>query len=108
MSAILVGEICELIDSELTFISARYSKSSRTVVYTNIFSLSILLTLCAILGVVVTSATEVIYGKATWNPLQVSSLMGNRAAQFFTALMWGFAVFSTNSMYLTTAQAEQG
>jgi NCS1 family nucleobase:cation symporter-1 len=59
----------------------RYAKNSRTVVWTNIFSLSVLLTLCAILGVVVTSATEVIYGKATWNPLQVSQLMDNRAAQ---------------------------
>lgn len=83
----------------------RYAKSSKTVVWTNIFSLSILLTLCAILGVVVTSATEVIYGKATWNPLQVSQLMENRAAQFFSALMWGFAVFSTNISANSTAVA---
>lgn len=40
----------------------RYAKSPRTVVWTNLFSLSILVTLCAILGVVVTSAAEVIYG----------------------------------------------
>jgi NCS1 family nucleobase:cation symporter-1 len=83
----------------------RYAKNSRTVIWTNIFSLSILLTLCAILGVVVTSATQVIYGAATWNPLQVSMLMHNRAAQFFSALMWGFAVFSTNISANSTAVA---
>lgn len=35
------------------------------------FSLTILVTLAAALGVVVTSAAEVIYGKKTWNPLEV-------------------------------------
>jgi NCS1 family nucleobase:cation symporter-1 len=83
----------------------RYAKNPRTVIWTNIVSLSVFLTLCALLGVVVTSATEVIYGKATWNPLQVSALMENRAAQFFSALMWGFAVFSTNISANSTAVA---
>lgn len=73
------------------------------VVWTNIFSLTILVTLCAILGVVVTSAAQVIYGVSTWSPLQVSSLMGNRAAQFFSAFMWALAVLSTNISANSTA-----
>jgi len=35
------------------------------------FSLTILVTLAALLGVVVTSAAQTIYGVSTWNPLQV-------------------------------------
>ncbi|BGP13117.1 hypothetical protein JCM10213_000880 [Rhodosporidiobolus nylandii] len=80
----------------------RYAKSPRRVPATNIFSLTVLVTLCAILGVVVTSATEVIYGKVTWSPLQVSSLM-DRAPAFFSALMWGLAVLSTNISANSTA-----
>ncbi|PAV19525.1 NCS1 nucleoside transporter [Pyrrhoderma noxium] len=83
----------------------RYAKSPRTVVWTNLFSLSILVTLCAILGVVVTSAAEVIYGVSTWSPLQVSSLMENRAAQFFSALCWAISVIATNISANSTAVA---
>jgi NCS1 family nucleobase:cation symporter-1 len=32
----------------------------------------------------------------TWNPLQVAVLWQNRAAQFFAALCWAFAVIGTN------------
>ena len=104
----------------------RYAKSPRNVVISNIFSLTILVTLAAILGVVVTSAAEEIYGVSTWNPLQVSailsfvnaccrensssdsfyqvsSLMGNRAAQFFSALMWALAALVTNISANSTA-----
>lgn len=83
----------------------RYAKSSKVVIWTNIFSLTILVTLCAILGVVVTSATSVIYGVSTWSPLQVSSLMGSRAAQFFSAACWALAVLSTNISANSTAVA---
>lgn len=79
------------------------AKSSKVVIWTNIFSLTILVTLCAILGVVVTSAAQVIYGVSTWSPLQVSSLMGSRAAQFFSAFMWALAVLSTNISANSTA-----
>ncbi len=72
-------------------------------IWTNIFSLTILVTLCAILGVVVTSSAQVIYGVSTWSPLQVSSLMGNRAAQFFSAACWACAVLSTNISANSTA-----
>jgi NCS1 family nucleobase:cation symporter-1 len=63
-----------------------------------------LVTLCAILGVVVTSACEVIYGVQTWNPLQVAVLM-DRGPMFFVAFCFGFAVLSTNISANTTAVA---
>ncbi|GJN87706.1 hypothetical protein Rhopal_000661-T1 [Rhodotorula paludigena] len=81
----------------------RYAKNRRTVVWSNIFSLTVLVTLCAILGVVVTSAVEVIYGVSTWSPLQVSSLMDNRAAQFFSAVPWALSVLATNISANSTA-----
>lgn len=62
------------------------------------------MTLCAILGVVVTSAVEVIYGVKTWNPLQVAVLM-DRAPMFFVAFCFGFSVLSTNISANTTAVA---
>lgn len=74
----------------------RYAKSPRTVAWTNVFALSIPVTLCAILGVVVTSAVQVIYGVKTWNPLQVCALWDSRAAQFFAAFCWALAVIATN------------
>ncbi|KAJ7107148.1 NCS1 nucleoside transporter family [Mycena crocata] len=68
----------------------------RAVVWTTILSLSFLITLCSILGVVVTSATQVIYGVSTWNPLQVCELWSSRAAQFFAALCWALTAVATN------------
>ncbi|GAA5971372.1 hypothetical protein JCM11641_008327 [Rhodosporidiobolus odoratus] len=80
----------------------RYARNPRAVPATNILSLTFLVTLCAILGVVVTSSAQVIYGVTTWSPLQVSALMG-RAPKFFTAFCWGLAVLSTNISANSTA-----
>jgi NCS1 family nucleobase:cation symporter-1 len=74
----------------------RYAKNRSHVVWTQAIGLGILVTLCAILGVTVTSAVQEVYGILTWNPLQVPVLWHNRAAQFFCALCWGFAVLATN------------
>ncbi|KAJ7275269.1 NCS1 nucleoside transporter family [Mycena haematopus] len=81
----------------------RFAKSPRAVVWTNIISLSVPVTLCSILGVVVTSATQVIYGVSTWNPLQVAELWSSRAAQFFAAFCWALAVLATNIAANSTA-----
>jgi len=81
----------------------RFAKSPRAVVWTNIVSLSIPVTFCSILGVIVTSAAQVIYGVSTWNPLQVCELWSSRAAQFFAALCWSFAVLATNISANSTA-----
>ncbi|TVY88894.1 Uracil permease [Lachnellula willkommii] len=74
----------------------RYAKYPKQVFWTQAIGLCVLVTLCGILGVTVTSACQQIYGVTTWNPLQVSVLWENRAAQFFSALCWMFAVIGTN------------
>lgn len=74
----------------------RYAKNPKQVFWTQAVGLCVLVTMCGILGVTVTSACQQIYGVTTWNPLQVSILWENRAAQFFSALCWMFAVIGTN------------
>jgi len=81
----------------------RFAKSPKMAFWTNIISLSILVTLCSILGVVVTSATLVIYGVSTWNPLQVCELWSSRVAQFFAAFCWALAAVATNISANSTA-----
>ncbi len=74
----------------------RYAKKPQQVWWPQFIGLVILVSLCGILGIVVTSATRVIYGKLTWNPLQVEDLWENRAAQFFASACWAFAIIGTN------------
>lgn len=74
----------------------RYAKKPKQVWWPQFIGLVILVTLCGILGIIVTSATKVIYGVETWNPLQVEVLWENRAAQFFASLCWAFAIIGTN------------
>ncbi|KAJ7626212.1 permease for cytosine/purines, uracil, thiamine, allantoin-domain-containing protein [Roridomyces roridus] len=81
----------------------RYAKSPRVVVCATILSMSIFLTLAAILGVVVTSAVQVIYGISTWNPLQVGELWDSRAAQFFAAFCWALSAIGSNVAANSTA-----
>ncbi|KAL1748587.1 permease for cytosine/purines, uracil, thiamine, allantoin-domain-containing protein [Schizophyllum fasciatum] len=81
----------------------RYAKSPRTAALTNVFALTVPVTLCVILGVVVTSAAQVIYGISTWNPLQVCVLWNNRPAQFFAGFCWALSVLVTNISANSTA-----
>ncbi|EGP83231.1 uncharacterized protein MYCGRDRAFT_49811, partial [Zymoseptoria tritici IPO323] len=74
----------------------RYAKDSTQVFWTQTVGLCVLVTMCGVLGVTVSSAFEVIYGKVTWNPLEVARLWENRPAQFFAGLCWAFAVIGTN------------
>lgn len=74
----------------------RYAKKPRQVWWPQLFGLVILVTICGLLGIIVTSATQVIYGVKTWNPLQVEVLWNNRAAQFFASFMWAFSTMMTN------------
>ncbi|OKL59023.1 hypothetical protein UA08_05545 [Talaromyces atroroseus] len=74
----------------------RYARRPREVFWTQAVGLIILVSLCGLLGATVSSASEVIYGQLTWNPLQVALLWNNRAAQFFAAFCWAFAAMGTN------------
>ncbi|KAL5334018.1 permease for cytosine/purines, uracil, thiamine, allantoin-domain-containing protein [Aspergillus crustosus] len=74
----------------------RYAKKPREVFWTQAVGLVILVSLCGVLGATVSSATEVIYGQQTWNPLEVAVLWDNRAAQFFASTCWLLAAIGTN------------
>ncbi|TEA18450.1 Uracil permease [Colletotrichum sidae] len=74
----------------------RYAREPRQVFWTQAVGLVVLVTMCGVLGATVSSASEVIYGRVTWNPLEVARLWENRAAQFFAGLCWAFAVVGTN------------
>lgn len=74
----------------------RFAKRPKDVFWTQAVGLMVLVTMCGVLGATVSSAAEVIYGKVTWNPLEVAVLWNNRAAQFFAGLCWMFAVIGTN------------
>ncbi|PYI03969.1 hypothetical protein BO78DRAFT_373988 [Aspergillus sclerotiicarbonarius CBS 121057] len=74
----------------------RYAHSPRQIFWTQALGLIVLVSLCGVLGATVTSASEIIYGVQTWNPLQVAALWDNRAAQFFAAFCWSLAAIGTN------------
>ncbi|KAI9371599.1 permease for cytosine/purines, uracil, thiamine, allantoin-domain-containing protein [Aspergillus egyptiacus] len=74
----------------------RYATKPRDVFWTQAVGLVVLVSLCGVLGATVSSATEVIYGQQTWNPLEVAVLWENRAAQFFAAACWALAAMGTN------------
>lgn len=74
----------------------RYAASARHVLWAQTVGLVVLVTMCGVLGATVSSASEVVYGEVTWNPLEVARLWDNRAAQFFAGLCWAFAVMGTN------------
>lgn len=74
----------------------RYAASARHVLWAQAVGLLVLVTACGVLGAAVTSASEVVYGELTWNPLEVARLWDDRAAQFFAGLCWAFAVVGTN------------
>lgn len=79
---------------------SRYARSSKGQ-FIQLPFLPIIFTLCAVIGIVSTSATGVIYGELLWNPLDIinkwlSSGHGGRAAAFFAATSWYLAQVGTN------------
>jgi NCS1 family nucleobase:cation symporter-1 len=61
----------------------RYVKYPKQVFWTQAVGLCVLVTLCSIRGITVTSACQYVYGVTTWNVLQVSVLWENRARTIF-------------------------
>ncbi|KAH7327407.1 permease for cytosine/purines, uracil, thiamine, allantoin-domain-containing protein [Rhexocercosporidium sp. MPI-PUGE-AT-0058] len=79
---------------------SRYARSSKGQ-WVQLPVLPIILTLCAVIGIVTTSATGVIYGELIWNPLEIIEKWlvngsGGRAAAFFAATSWYIAQVGTN------------
>jgi NCS1 family nucleobase:cation symporter-1 len=79
---------------------SRYARSSRGQ-FIQLPVLPIIFTLCAVIGIVTTSASEVVYGEQIWNPLLIIQKWldlghGGRAAAFFAATSWYIAQVGTN------------
>ncbi|PMD33657.1 hypothetical protein L207DRAFT_438127 [Hyaloscypha variabilis F] len=79
---------------------SRYARTTRGQ-YIQLPILPALFTACAVIGIVTTSATGVIYGTLLWNPLDIISKWlemghGGRAAAFFAATSWYIAQVGTN------------
>ena len=79
---------------------SRYARSSKGQ-YIQLPILPAIFTMCAVVGIVTTSATQIIYGKLIWNPLMIiekwlANGHGGRAAAFFAATSWYIAQVGTN------------
>jgi NCS1 family nucleobase:cation symporter-1 len=74
----------------------RYSQRPKDAFWGSAIGMPVTLTLIAVLGAVVTSASQTIYGVTQWNPVLIVGLFENRAARFFVALIFSFATLCTN------------
>lgn len=79
---------------------SRYAKSSRGQ-FIQLPFLPIIFTLCAVVGIVTTSASALIFDEPIWNPLIIIQSWteyghGGRAAAFFAASAWYIAQVGTN------------
>ncbi|TVY33482.1 putative permease [Lachnellula occidentalis] len=79
---------------------SRYARTSKGQ-FIQLPFLPIIFTICAVIGIVTTSATGVIYGELIWNPLEINAKWldmghGYRAFAFFCALSWYIAQVGTN------------
>lgn len=75
----------------------RFAKSPRGVVTSQALTVPIVITLTELLGAVLATSAEVIYGSVIWNPLLVvQSWDDARAAKFFGGLFLAFSMVLTN------------
>jgi nucleobase:cation symporter-1, NCS1 family len=74
----------------------RYAKSQRSQAVGQALGLPTTMTLFAFIGVAVTSATIVVFGKAIWDPVQLVSMIGSPAVIIFGALVVLAAQITTN------------
>jgi NCS1 family nucleobase:cation symporter-1 len=97
MSAV-TGSWCTLACNIPDF--SRYARSSNGQ-FIQLPFLPLIFTACAVIGIVTTSASGVIYGEMLWNPLDIiakwmESGHGGRAAAFFASTSWYIAQVGTN------------
>jgi NCS1 family nucleobase:cation symporter-1 len=74
----------------------RYAKSQRSQVTGQALGLPTTMTAFAFIGVAVTSATIVVFGKAIWDPIELVSRIGSPAVIIFGALVVLAAQLTTN------------
>ncbi|KAF8334189.1 cytosine-purine permease [Cantharellus anzutake] len=64
--------------------------------YVQVVIIPILFTFAAFIGIVVTSAGNVLYGSYIWDPLRLIDRWDNRAAAFFASFSFALATLGTN------------
>lgn len=79
----------------------RFSKKKSSYILGSVSAMPVIITLCALLGVLTASATHAHYGTAMWQPLTILAFVQNdsytagcRAAPFFAGLaIWSHQIF---------------
>jgi NCS1 family nucleobase:cation symporter-1 len=74
----------------------RYAKNQRSQITGQALGLPTTMTAFAFIGVAVTSATIVVFGKAVWDPIQLVTMIGSPAIIIFGALVVLAAQITTN------------
>ena len=74
----------------------RYAKSQRSQILGQAFGLPTTMTAFAFIGVAVTSATIIVFGKAVWDPVELVTMIGTPAIIIFGALVVLAAQITTN------------
>jgi hypothetical protein len=75
---------------------SRYAKSQRDQVLGQAMGLPTTMALYSFIGVAVTSATTIIYGKTIWDPVVLLSMFQNKAALVFAMASVALATLATN------------
>jgi NCS1 family nucleobase:cation symporter-1 len=75
---------------------SRYAKSQRDQVVGQTLGLPTTMALYSFIGVAVTSATEVIYGRKIWDPVKLLETFNNKAVLTFAMLSLCLATLATN------------
>ncbi|USN98369.1 MAG: NCS1 family nucleobase:cation symporter-1 [Phycisphaeraceae bacterium] len=74
----------------------RYTRSQRSQIVGQVVSLPPTMTLFCFIGIVVTSATVVLYGEAIWDPVALVSRMGSTTVVVISMIALLLATLSTN------------
>ncbi|ORY99812.1 permease for cytosine/purines, uracil, thiamine, allantoin-domain-containing protein [Absidia repens] len=88
------GNMAALIVNQPDF--ARYSKKPSDIIFSQLITLPLGFFFTSFIGIVVTSASQTLYGEALWNPIDLLGKMDNRPAVFFLAFAFAFATLGTN------------
>ncbi|MBK1881439.1 NCS1 family nucleobase:cation symporter-1 [Luteolibacter pohnpeiensis] len=75
---------------------SRFAKSQRDQVIGQVAGLPTTMTFYSFIGIVVTSATVIIYGKAIWDPVEVISRIGSKTLSCTALVALAIATLSTN------------
>lgn len=75
---------------------SRFTKSQRAQIIGQTAALPATMTFYSFVGIVVTGATVVIFGKAIWDPVEVVGMIGSKWLSAFALVIFAVATLSTN------------